>query len=678
MSELLNAALAYARRGWKVFPLSPRDKVPTKGSGGFLDATTDLDTIAAWWAAQPEANVGVATGADSGFFVVDVDPRNGGAASLAQIPPLPFTLEAATGGGGQHYLFRMPDFKLRGKLPTGTGIDIKSEGGYIVAPPSVHPDGGTYRWVVADADVAAAPEWLLSLAKLPPPPTRVVGRVDDPNDDRPGSVYNRTVDWMELLGPAGWTEVKSDGEATLIRRPGKDDGVSASLNYGGSDLLWVWSTSTEFDTEVSYTKFGAYAQLHHGGDLSAAGKALAAMYSPAPAVNVAAPSVEGGPRVYSFGPAFPPEHFISRYIAFGERRTDAALEYHEAVGLGVLACVTPQLRARLSPYPDGLRTNLYLLLCGPTTRSRKSTAQGYGAELIQAVIPGTKLGSKMTTEVLINELSARSGLPSLWMPDEFGVALANIYKTPHLAGIEELLLSIYGGDDFSYTSIGRGTQLVHLPHLTVVGAATPESVGFAGPQALMGGLLPRFGIVFPTVPPPARPVAETEDLTEERRWIVQRLGEVFTWQAGHTEMRFSPDALSILNSAESLLVDQGSLAARLPIMLYKVATLSAASRLSSTVSASDASGAVITVLRWQQGAANIQPFLKRKTVDAEFAALCNEALDILDDRDGVCHRSVIAEVMRLKKSTLDGVLGTLVDWGAVSLDMTSGEVRRRA
>src|SRR5262249_20827172 len=91
--------------------------------------------------------------------------------------------------------------------------------------------------------------------------------------DRPGDDFNRRATWEDIL--PDWTHVYTRGETVYLRRPGKDRGVSATINYGGSDLLYVFSASTEFDPNRSYSKFGAYARLHHGDDYVAAARALA-------------------------------------------------------------------------------------------------------------------------------------------------------------------------------------------------------------------------------------------------------------------------------------------------------------------------------------------------------------------------------------------------------------------
>ena len=97
-------------------------------------------------------------------------------------------------------------------------------------------------------------------------------------DLRPGDDYNDRTTWDELLIPAGWTFLGERRGTTYWRRPGKVDGISATTGYGDGDYdcLYVFSTSTTFEAETAYSKFGAYAHLHHGGDYTAAARQLAA------------------------------------------------------------------------------------------------------------------------------------------------------------------------------------------------------------------------------------------------------------------------------------------------------------------------------------------------------------------------------------------------------------------
>lgn len=154
------AAVYYASLGWPVFPLAPREKRPLlskkDGGNGVLDATTDVDIIVGWWTAHPTANVGIATGGDAALYVVDIDAEEGEHA-LSRYGTLPPTPESRT-GKGRHLLFRWAEGRnTAGAL--GPKIDTRGTGGYIVAPPSVHPNGGRYRWHVSpnSAPVADLP-----------------------------------------------------------------------------------------------------------------------------------------------------------------------------------------------------------------------------------------------------------------------------------------------------------------------------------------------------------------------------------------------------------------------------------------------------------------------------------------------------------------------------------------
>jgi len=171
MSDFLTAALSYASQGLHVFPLLPRSKKPYAGSNGFKDASTKKMQIRHWWKQTPDANLAIRTGEESGIFAFDLDPRNGGKKSLAKLErehgELPRTVKAITGGGGFHYLFRWPGWRVKnGTSKIGPGLDVKGDGGYIVAAPSIHDKtAAEYEWELApgDAPIADAPAWLLEL-----------------------------------------------------------------------------------------------------------------------------------------------------------------------------------------------------------------------------------------------------------------------------------------------------------------------------------------------------------------------------------------------------------------------------------------------------------------------------------------------------------------------------------
>jgi bifunctional DNA primase/polymerase-like protein/primase-like protein len=155
---MLSAALKLASAGLAVFPCRVRDKRPAT-ENGLKDATVSHDQITAWWTEQPDCNIAIATGAVSKIFVVDVDGPD--AAFELQRLNLPATVEAAT-ARGKHLYFKYPSTPIRntaGKI--APGIDTRGDGGYVLAPPSIHPSGARYRWTGART-VAAAPDQLIA------------------------------------------------------------------------------------------------------------------------------------------------------------------------------------------------------------------------------------------------------------------------------------------------------------------------------------------------------------------------------------------------------------------------------------------------------------------------------------------------------------------------------------
>jgi hypothetical protein len=146
VNQFLESALDYAERGLAVFPCVPRDKQPLT-KHGCKDATTDAEQIRDWWTKTPNANIGIACGKTSGVYVVDVDVKGDidGRKSLKEFPPLPPTVIAETGGGGLHAFYKTENPPVN-KNAFRPGVDLRGEGYYVIAPPSIHPSGQQYRW----------------------------------------------------------------------------------------------------------------------------------------------------------------------------------------------------------------------------------------------------------------------------------------------------------------------------------------------------------------------------------------------------------------------------------------------------------------------------------------------------------------------------------------------------
>jgi hypothetical protein len=238
----VEAAIAYAGRGWHVLPIQARSKEPAAlGPRGrrlaYTAATTDREQLLTWWRRAPEANVGIRCDA-SGLLVVDVDPRNGGDDRLHELErtlgPLPSTVEAFTGGGGQHLIFATPGADVSPVGDLGDGVDVKYRG-YIVAPPSLHPSGRGYEWSVdghpdARRPAALPARWLEAIvpsdrrAPVPPKPA--------------GSAHGE--DWLRARLPVEYVrliagiEVAPDSKA---RCPFHDDVTPSMHVYPNAEGL---------------------------------------------------------------------------------------------------------------------------------------------------------------------------------------------------------------------------------------------------------------------------------------------------------------------------------------------------------------------------------------------------------------------------------------------------------
>jgi bifunctional DNA primase/polymerase-like protein len=199
--NFFNTAADLVSLGFRVIPLVPGKKVPLTANG-LNDASDDADVIATWATRWPHANIGIRTGAPSGVLIIDLDLKDGrdGMADLTthakagrKLPPSPIAL---TPTGGRHLYFRaVPGIRNAAGITKagrglGSGIDVRADGGFVVAPPSMLDCGGRYRWLTPPmtADFPRLPDWAVRLLLLPPPPAR--------------SAYTPTAGGAGLEGPA--------------------------------------------------------------------------------------------------------------------------------------------------------------------------------------------------------------------------------------------------------------------------------------------------------------------------------------------------------------------------------------------------------------------------------------------------------------------------------------------
>jgi len=238
----------YAKSGWFIFPLRPRDKTPLTAHG-LKDATNKVDVIRQWWAKAPEANIGLNCG-KSGIVVIDLDKRgeHDGCQEWETINhmqgPFPKTSTSLTGGGGRHLLFKSPD-GLSIKNSAGRlapGIDVRGDGGYIVLPPSIHPSGKPYQWLDGLTIIEPLPAIVAEILLREPDPWQVFTLRDAfaPRDPlvwiveglvsagslsiwygAPGTLKSMLLSDMAVSGAAGYRWLSKPGEPLtgLVTQP---------------------------------------------------------------------------------------------------------------------------------------------------------------------------------------------------------------------------------------------------------------------------------------------------------------------------------------------------------------------------------------------------------------------------------------------------------------------------
>jgi hypothetical protein len=294
----VDIALKYAASGLSVIPIkSDGSKAPTIAWQRWQSRIAPPDEIRSMF--RPGLGVSIVAGIGSGNLeILDIEAgapfqefceliREHDAGLLDTLP------HVETPSGGHHLFYRCYEIEGNQKLAMWTSkkvmFETRGRGGYVLtvgSPAACHPDKREYRLV--HGSLTEIPritpqqrDLLLSAARSFNQIPRQVQRGDQTvptngNGTRPGDVLQARMGWPEIIECHWWKPVRARGEETLWCRPGKDCGISATTNYRGSDLLYVFSTNAfPFEAETAYSKFAAYTHLNHADDYRAAARALA-------------------------------------------------------------------------------------------------------------------------------------------------------------------------------------------------------------------------------------------------------------------------------------------------------------------------------------------------------------------------------------------------------------------
>jgi hypothetical protein len=365
MTDMLKAALDLLALGFSVFPLKPCEKIPhwdllpqkvddlgqlvwvddkeneTLTNTGrpkhtwlpFAEEKPTIEQVKAWWTKSPRANIGIATGPVSGCFVLDVDGA-AGVQHLQRHEKLPKTPVSRSGkDDGYHCYFQYPPFKIKNATEFLTDLDIRGYHGYIVAPPSIHPNMKPYRWAASPftTPIAQAPDWLLEVLKPAPERPHKPYPMDNPVEDE--ELARRALDALQL-----W---RLDDYDMWIK-------IGASLRPLGSNGLTLWDN------------WSARSSKHHERDCT---KRWGGLRGTSPAVLFRLANQDAG----NLWQPLKPTPSVARKLELADEEPDE--ESTRVVGPTSLSI---ELRSALNAYaPAGVGATLELWL------------EGIGAGLIQ-------------------------------------------------------------------------------------------------------------------------------------------------------------------------------------------------------------------------------------------------------------------------------------------------------
>jgi hypothetical protein len=622
ITSILDAAIAGAKRGWLIFP-APRgvkkSELSKKYSGNNSNwgATTDPDRLKQYWGKWPGSNIGVVTGAASGIFVIETDTKAGGHKADGEIAlreleakygPLPKTRMAISSSGSKHYYFKHPGYKVSNSASEiGPGIDVRGDGGMVIAPPS-RTKTGQYGWL-DEGDIAEAPEWLLQLVKAKPSPEPNFGNDDhqpDPEDD-PEVIFllltfiNPDIPrkgWFDIacylyrvLGSVNgfivWNGWSKDGSKYFEGRKEHQcqdqwQSIVNNKGYGHYTIgtLIFWANESGRDWQTSFDKY----QEARLGLTSSSNKPNA----PAPAP--ARPGIIPVDLWAKFDPPPLPTGLLPQII---ER---FAFEQGELMGadpaglamaaLTVCAAATPDhvtLQPKKHDYdwveamriwtaliglPSVLKSPIISRVSKPVFQidarmwGEYSAAKQHYDELSKeerrnATRPvQTRLRLEDTTMEGAQEILKDSPNGVLLLRDELGGWFGSMdkYAGSRGAGADRgFWLQAYNGGPYAFTRIGRGSALIPNLSVSVLGGIQPDAIRAITADTVGDGLLQRLipVVLRPAILTKDEPIsADTNDLYIG---TIDRLQ-----QMGPNLLKFDRAAMAIRQNLEQKHLDLGN------------------------------------------------------------------------------------------------------------------------
>lgn len=458
---------AYHKRGFSVIPIQAREKKPLIAWESYQTQRSTEEEIRAWWAKWPEANVGIVTGAVSGLVVIDLDSMEAKDKLKELLPYYDLTTvpRSRTGKGWQLF-FKHPGVPIPNRAGVIPGLDVRGDGGYVVAPPSIHPNGKAYKWEVPING---------ELPKLPGEFYKLIS-----SSASNGNGYREKFNTAQAL--AGVPEGQRDD--SIFRLACKLRGADVPEDMAQTLILEAGrNCEPPFSEGIALEKVErAYRKYEPGQNGNGAA------YAP-PLPPEA--DFEGTPTQF-------PE--VAWTGLFREWRdivapcTEAALENLWGAFLLAIGMVIGRNAWIESPWK--VYPNFYLLLIGLTGNARKSTVLRFVFELLNQLGEEFEtLSGIVSTEGIFERLAKKEGTRAIGYADEFR-SLLSVAKRKGTQDILPKLNSLYQCPEREGIDRKEKSTVVVRPFFSLLTATSKEYVeDLIGNVELVGGTLNRFIII---------------------------------------------------------------------------------------------------------------------------------------------------------------------------------------